>query len=90
MYENPDATPAELREATLTLAREDWNTWCAPVLGRRDSVLLAVCSPMVARTLYLPDYPIGSLIAVQLEERMAKSAELGLRGQVPNVASCPP
>jgi oligoendopeptidase F len=77
MYENPEATPAELREATLTIARDVWNTWWAPVLGPRDSVLLGVYSHMVARTLYLPDYPIGSLIAVQLEEQMAESGDLG-------------
>jgi len=77
MYDHPGATPAELREATLTIARDVWNTWWGPVLGSRDSVLLAIYSHMVARTLYLPDYPIGAVIAVQLEEPMAKSGDLG-------------
>jgi hypothetical protein len=40
-------------------------------------VLLGIYSHMVSRNLYLPDYPIGSLIAVQLEEQMAKSGHLG-------------
>jgi hypothetical protein len=77
MYEHPEATPAELREATLAIARDVWNTWWAPVIGERDAVLLAVYSHMVARTLYLPDYPIGSLIAVQLEEQMTRVGDLG-------------
>jgi hypothetical protein len=78
MYAHPEATPAELREATLGIARDVWNTWWAPVIGERDVVLLGVYSHMVTRTLYLPDYPIGSLIAVQLEEQMAKAGDLGV------------
>ena len=36
MYEHPEATPAELREATLEIAREVWNRYFAPVLGDAD------------------------------------------------------
>jgi len=77
MYEHPEATPAELREATMAVARDVWNTYWAPVIGTRDSLLLGVYSHMVARNLYLPDYPVGSLIAVQLEAQMAKAGDLG-------------
>jgi hypothetical protein len=77
MYEHPEATPAELREATMAIARGVWNRYYAPVIGPRDCVLLGIYSHMVARNLYLPDYPIGSLIAVQLEEQMAKTGDLG-------------
>ena len=77
MYDHPDATPAQLREATLAIARDVWNILWAPVIGTRDSVLLGIYSHMVARNLYLPDYPIGALIAVQLEEQMAKAGDLG-------------
>ena len=77
MYANPGATPSELRAATMAIAREVWNTWWAPVIGQKDSLLLGVYSHMVSRNLYLPDYPIGSLIAVQLEEQMAKAGDLG-------------
>ncbi len=77
MYEHPEATPAELREATMAIARDVWNTYWAPVIGTQDSLLLGVYSHMVARNLYLPDYPIGSLIAVQLEAQMAKAGDLG-------------
>jgi hypothetical protein len=80
LYANPDATAADLREATLTIARRLWNRWYAPVFGIRDVPLLAVYSHMVNRTLYLPDYPLGHLAQAQLErhlERRPPGAPLG-------------
>jgi hypothetical protein len=71
MYQHPGATPAELREATLRLAREVWNRWYAPVLGVKDSPLLAIYSHMIHSFLYLPDYPLGHLIGAQIEEHLA-------------------
>jgi hypothetical protein len=70
MYDHPKATPAQLREATVGLARDVWNRWYAPVFGVRDAPLLAIYSHMVSNALYLPDYPIGHLIAAQLEEHL--------------------
>ena len=68
LYAHPEATPAELREATVGIAREVWNQYFAPVLGVQDSVLLAIYSHMVVYGLYLPDYAIGHLIAFQVAE----------------------
>jgi hypothetical protein len=73
MYEHPQATPAELKAATLGIARELWNRYYAPVFGRRDVTLLAVYSHMIRDVLYLPDYPIGHLIAFQIEEQVKRS-----------------
>jgi hypothetical protein len=70
MYEHPDATPADLREATLAIAREVWNRWYAPVFGVRDSDILAIYSHMIVYALYLPDYPIGHIIAFQVARRL--------------------
>ena len=70
MYAHPDATPAQLRAATLEIARALWNRAYQPYLGGQDSALLAVYSHMVSSFLYLPAYPIGHLIAVQLEEKL--------------------
>ncbi len=70
MYDHPDASPAELREATLAVARDLWNRRYAPVLGGADSVLLGVYSHMVSLMMYLPDYPLGHLIAFQIEEHL--------------------
>jgi hypothetical protein len=72
MYEHPAASPAQLREATLGIARDVWNRWYAPVLGTRDVPILAIYSHMVSNLLYVPDYPIGHLIAAQLEEHLEK------------------
>ena len=70
MYDHPKATPAQLRDATLRIARDVWNRWWAPVIGVKDSPILAVYSHMVNNMLYLPDYPLGHLIAAQIEEHV--------------------
>jgi hypothetical protein len=70
LYAHPQATPAELREATLGIARELWDRAYAPVLGGKGSGLLAIYSHMVGELLYLPDYPLGHLIAFQLEQKL--------------------
>jgi hypothetical protein len=77
MYDHPSATPAELKAATLGIARDVWNRFFAPVFGKKDVVLLAVYSHMLNYPLYLPDYPIGHLIAHQIEEQIRKSGNLG-------------
>jgi hypothetical protein len=79
MYDHPDATPAALREATLRIARDVWNRWYAPVFRVRDAPILAIYSHIVSNVLYLPDYPVGHLIAAQLEEHLSAqpAARLG-------------
>jgi len=77
MYDHPDATPAELREATLAIARDVWNKYYAPVFHKKDVVLLAVYSHMIDSFLYLPDYPIGHMIAFQIEEQVRKTGTVG-------------
>jgi hypothetical protein len=77
MYDNPDATPARLRDATIAIARDVWNRYYAPVFGQKDVVLLGVYSHMIASTLYLPDYPLGIMIAFQINEQMEKGGKVG-------------
>jgi hypothetical protein len=77
MYDHPEATPAQLKEATVGFAKNIWNTYYAPVFGIRDVVLLGVYSHMIDSFLYLPDYPIGHLIAHQIEERMKSAGAIG-------------
>ncbi len=72
MYDHPKATPAELREATVRIAKDVWNRWWAPLVGVKDSPILAIYSHMVNNQLYLPDYPIGHLIQAQIEEHVAR------------------
>jgi hypothetical protein len=69
LYAHPTATPAELKEAVLRIAREVWNAYYAPVLGSPDSPLLAIYSHMVNTPLYLSNYPLGHLVDFQLEEQ---------------------
>jgi oligoendopeptidase F len=77
MYDHPDASPEGLREATLAIARETWNRFYAPVFLTRDAVLLAVYSHMISSFLYLPDYPLGHLIAFQIERQMDHAGVIG-------------
>ncbi|HEX9119298.1 MAG TPA: hypothetical protein VF840_02050 [Terriglobales bacterium] len=77
MYDHPNATPAELREATVQIAKDTWNQYYAPVFKQRDVVLLGVYSHMIDYFLYLPDYPIGHMIAFQIEEQIKKAGKIG-------------
>jgi len=69
MYAHPDTQPAQLREATLSIACDIWNRYYAPVFRVKDVELLAVYSHMISNGLYLPDYPIGHIIAFQLDQQ---------------------
>jgi len=77
MYDHPSAPPAQLKEATLEISKDIWNRYYAPVFGKKDVVLLGVYSHMIDSFLYLPDYPVGHLIAHQIEEQMKKAGSIG-------------
>lgn len=77
MYDHPDATPAEVRDAVVKISKDIWNRYYAPVFNKRDVTLLGVYAHMVSNMLYLPDYSIGHLIAHQIEEQMAKAGNIG-------------
>jgi hypothetical protein len=77
MYRHPEATPFELKHAVLSAAKKIWNRFYAPVFGEKDSVILAVYSHMIDSFLYLPDYPMGHLIAFQLERHVEKAGAVG-------------
>src|ERR1700680_64613 len=77
MYDHPQATPKQLDQATVQISKEVWNRYYAPVFHKNDVVLLGVYSHMIDAFLYLPDYPIGHLIAFQIEEQMKKAGAIG-------------
>jgi hypothetical protein len=77
MYDHPNATPAELKDATLQIAKEIWNKYYAPVFKKKDVVLLAIYSHIIHSFLYIPDYAIGYLISHQIEEQVKKSGSVG-------------
>lgn len=72
IYVHPKATPKELCEATMQIAKEVWNQYYEPVLGEHDCTLLAVYSHMVNAPMYLPNYPLGHIVQFQLEEHLAQ------------------
>jgi hypothetical protein len=43
----------------------------------RDVTLLGIYSHMINNFLYLPDYPIGHMIAFQVEAQMARAGDFG-------------
>jgi len=77
MYDYPQATPAELNQATVQIAKEMWNQYYAPVFHKNDVVLLGIYSHMIDSFLYLPDYPIGHMIAFQIEQQMKRAGAIG-------------
>lgn len=74
LYAHPDATAAHLREAVIAIAADVWNQYYAPLLGEKDSPLLAIYSHMIGYALYLPAYPIGNIVQYQLEEHLSQYA----------------
>ncbi|MFQ5670177.1 MAG: hypothetical protein ACE5HD_06615 [Acidobacteriota bacterium] len=68
LYDHPRATPASFREAVVGIAQDIWNQYYAGLFTARDVPLLAVYSHMVDSALYTPDYPLGHLIAFQIEQ----------------------
>jgi len=77
MYDHPNAMTAELKAATLQIAKDVWNKYYAPVFHQKDVVLLAIYSHMIDSFLYLPDYSIGHMIAFQIEGQVNKSGKVG-------------
>jgi hypothetical protein len=68
LYAHPDATPAELRESVINIAKEIWNKYYSPVFGEKDQPILAIYSHMIDYPLYLSAYPLGYLIQFQIEK----------------------
>jgi hypothetical protein len=77
MYAHPNATAADLRDATVQISRDVWNRYYASIFKKKDVVLLGIYSHMIDETMYLPDYPLGHFIAFQIEEQMEKAGDLG-------------
>ncbi len=77
MYDHPKASPKDLREATVKIAQGVWNQYYAPVLGGKDTPLLGIYSHMISYPMYLFNYPLGHLIAFQIEEQVRKAGKLG-------------
>lgn len=71
LYENPNATAAQLRDQVMVIAKDVWNKYYAPVFGVKDQTILAIYSHMIDAPLYLSAYPIGHLIDFQIEQYLS-------------------
>jgi oligoendopeptidase F len=71
MYKNPNATPEQLKEAVISIAKDVWNKYYAPVFGQQDEPILAIYSHMISNPLYLSNYPLGHVIDFQIEQHIA-------------------
>ena len=86
LYEHPTATPTQLRDATVRIGGDIWKKHYAPVLGGIEiggaaTPLLGIYSHMIAYPLYLTDYPLGHLIALQIEEQIARATLSGAKSK---------
>lgn len=70
MYAHPDATADELKEAVVSLSKEVWNKYYAPVFGCKDETVLAIYSHMIGYPLYLSAYAFGQIIEFQLDNHL--------------------
>ncbi len=68
LYEYPTATAADLKKATIEIAKDVWNRYFADAFGCRDEIILAIYSHMINHPLYLAEYPLGHLIHFQIED----------------------
>ncbi len=70
LYQNPNATPSQLKEYVVSKSKEIWNQYYAPVFGVKDQPILAIYSHMIDAPLYLSAYPVGHLIDFQVENQI--------------------
>ena len=68
LYEHPAASPAQLKEAVIQIAKEVWNKYYADVFGCKDQSILAIYSHMINAPLFLSAYSYGGLIDFQVEQ----------------------
>jgi len=71
LYQNPDATPEQLKNQVVSISKNVWNKYYEPVFNKKDEPILGIYSHMIAYPLYLSAYPIGHLIEFQIEEYIA-------------------
>lgn len=70
LYEHPEATAPQLKEAVISIAKDVWNKYYAEIFGSKDETILAIYSHMIDSPLYLPAYPVGHLIEFQIDKQM--------------------
>ena len=70
LYEHDEATPEQLRDQMLSIARDVWDKYFKSHFGEDPYHILAAYQHMVGYPLYLPDYTIGHVISHQIKSHM--------------------
>lgn len=92
LYKKPDMTKEELKKVVIEKAKMIWNKYYADVFGVKDTPILSIYSHMINSALYLPDYPMGHIIAFQIKnylkgkvlgEEMLRICKIG--SKIPNL-----
>ncbi|MBE0675178.1 MAG: hypothetical protein IH591_10990, partial [Bacteroidales bacterium] len=69
MYENPDASVSDLKNAVLDISAEIWNSYFSENFGGvRDSHILSVYNHFITGDLYLFNYFLGGIVSYQLAD----------------------
>lgn len=68
LYQHPEATAEELKKQVISIAKDVWNKYYAPIFNVKDEPILAIYSHMIDAPLYLSAYPIGHVIDFQIEQ----------------------
>jgi hypothetical protein len=87
LYDHPEATAEQLRDATVRIARETWDRYYAPHLGGKEVPLLGIYSHTISSPLYLFNYVLGHLIAFQMEEHVAGKDAATFAAEFERIAS---
>jgi len=68
LYENPEATATQLKNAVIQISKDIWNKYYADIYGVKDEPILAIYTHMISNPLYLANYSFGHLIDFQIEQ----------------------
>jgi len=71
MYEHPGFTENELKAAVINISKSIWNRYFSPIIGEKDSTILAGYNVMIANPLYLPEYALAIFIQSQIEDYLS-------------------
>lgn len=68
MYAHPEATADQLKDAYITIAKNVWNQYYAPVFEIKDSPILGYYPHIIFNPLYFYNFPLGNIILFQFED----------------------
>lgn len=72
LYENPSATAAQMQKAIRRIGDELWEEFYARIFGPKSHGLMSIYSHMLWGDFYLAEYPLGYVIAYQIQKHLEK------------------